>query len=82
MVSKEFQSTSPQGRRLQGEKGDTGDTDFNPRLRKGDDIITVQVEEETLKISIHVSARETTSPGRYPNAFKVISIHVSARETT
>jgi len=56
--------------------------DFNPRLRKGDDLYICCLWTPLISISIHVSARETTFVRLLGIHNQAISIHVSARETT
>jgi len=58
-----FQSTSPQGRRrCSSVNFNNAIFYFNPRLRKGDDYTIMHLATEQQRISIHVSARETTAP--------------------
>ena len=76
-----FQSTCPHGARLVTGSGHQGPLYFNPRARTGHDSGTMPVSQVEA-ISIHVPARGTTGPARWPCQTGAISIHVPARGTT
>ena len=78
-----FQSTFPRGKRRSGpvSRPDAASSCFNPRSREGNDLDDYRFDE-SLPVSIHVPARETTVYWHHSSMFIAVSIHVPARETT
>ena len=76
-----FQSTRPRGTRLLSTFLKAANSCFNPRVREGRDEMVADVQQ-TIKVSIHASARDATSLPGLLTAPSVVSIHASARDAT